>query len=92
MESGFIWMDGDLVPYAEAKVHVITSTLQQSAGVTEGILVNLNTSEYQHDKIMETQLILDLETVRGQDKCFAEWLDYLPVNQPVQKSEVLTDY
>ncbi len=37
MESDFIWMDGELVPYAEARVHVISPTLHYGVGVFEGI-------------------------------------------------------
>jgi branched-chain amino acid aminotransferase len=37
MKSDFIWMDGDMVPYAEANVHVLTPTLHYGVGVFEGI-------------------------------------------------------
>jgi branched-chain amino acid aminotransferase len=37
MKSDYIWMDGELVPFAEANVHVITPTLHYGAGVFEGI-------------------------------------------------------
>lgn len=37
MKSDFIWMDGELVPFAEANVHVINPTLHYGAGVFEGI-------------------------------------------------------
>ena len=33
----FIWMDGDLVPWDEAKVHVLTHSLHYGSGVFEGI-------------------------------------------------------
>jgi branched-chain amino acid aminotransferase len=36
-ESKFIWMDGELVPWAEAKVHVLTHTLHYGNGVFEGV-------------------------------------------------------
>jgi branched-chain amino acid aminotransferase len=32
-----IWMDGELVPWAEARVHVLTHTLHYGSGVFEGI-------------------------------------------------------
>jgi branched-chain amino acid aminotransferase len=32
-----IWMDGELVPWAEAQVHVLTHTLHYGSGVFEGI-------------------------------------------------------
>lgn len=37
MESDFIWMDGQLVPYYQATVHFITPTLHYGLGVFEGI-------------------------------------------------------
>jgi branched-chain amino acid aminotransferase len=36
-ESKVIWMDGELVPWGEAKVHVLTHTLHYGNGVFEGI-------------------------------------------------------
>src|SRR3989338_10380230 len=36
-ETKFIWMDGKLVKWHEAKVHVLTHTLHYGAGVFEGI-------------------------------------------------------
>jgi len=36
-ESQFIWMDGKLVPWADAKVHVLTHSLHYGVAVFEGI-------------------------------------------------------
>jgi branched-chain amino acid aminotransferase len=36
-ESKVIWMDGELVPWGEARVHVLTHTLHYGNGVFEGI-------------------------------------------------------
>jgi branched-chain amino acid aminotransferase len=36
-EAKTIWMDGELVPWADAKVHVLTHTLHYGTGVFEGI-------------------------------------------------------
>ena len=35
--DGFIWMDGELVPWRDAKVHVLTHTLHYGMGVFEGV-------------------------------------------------------
>lgn len=35
--DGFIWMDGQLVPWREAQVHVLTHTLHYGMGVFEGV-------------------------------------------------------
>jgi branched-chain amino acid aminotransferase len=37
MESDFIWMDGELVPYEKATIHFISPTLHYGMGVFEGI-------------------------------------------------------
>ncbi len=37
MKSDFIWMDGELVPYEKATVHLLTPTLHYGPGVFEGI-------------------------------------------------------
>ena len=37
IESEYIWMDGELVPYADARVHVLSHTLHYGLGVFEGI-------------------------------------------------------
>ncbi len=35
--NGVIWMDGEMVPWREAKVHVLTHTLHYGMGVFEGV-------------------------------------------------------
>jgi len=35
--DGFIWMDGQLVPWRDAKIHVLTHTLHYGMGVFEGV-------------------------------------------------------
>lgn len=37
MKSDLIWMDGELVPYDQAKIHLLTPTLHYGPGVFEGI-------------------------------------------------------
>ncbi|MGH2772000.1 MAG: branched-chain amino acid transaminase [Actinomycetota bacterium] len=36
-ETKFIWMDGEMVPWEQAQVHVLTHTLHYGSGVFEGI-------------------------------------------------------
>jgi len=36
-ETGYIWMDGKFVPFADAKVHVLTHALHYGSSVFEGI-------------------------------------------------------
>ncbi|KKK65688.1 hypothetical protein LCGC14_2971620, partial [marine sediment metagenome] len=35
--DGFIWFDGEMVPWREAKIHVLTHTLHYGMGVFEGV-------------------------------------------------------
>ena len=37
VRDGFIWLDGELVPWQHAKVHVLTHTLHYGMGVFEGV-------------------------------------------------------
>jgi len=37
VESAYIWMDGEFVPFADAKVHVLSHSLHYGLGVFEGI-------------------------------------------------------
>lgn len=37
IESDFVWIDGEMVPFADAKVHVLTHTLHYGMGAFEGI-------------------------------------------------------
>lgn len=37
MKADYIWMDGELVPFAEAKVHILNPTMHYGTGVFEGI-------------------------------------------------------
>lgn len=40
-KDGFIWLDGEWLPWREAKVHVLTNTLHYGLGVFEGMRVYL---------------------------------------------------
>ena len=35
--DGLIWMDGEMIPWREAKVHVLTHTLHYGMGAFEGV-------------------------------------------------------
>ena len=35
--DGYIWMDGELVDWRDAKVHLLTHTLHYGSGVFEGV-------------------------------------------------------
>ena len=35
--DGLIWLDGEMIPWREAKVHVLTHTFHYGLGVFEGV-------------------------------------------------------
>ena len=35
--DGLIWLDGEMVPWREARIHVLTHTLHYGMGVFEGV-------------------------------------------------------
>ena len=35
--DGWIWLDGEMVPWRDAKIHVLTHTLHYGMGVIEGV-------------------------------------------------------
>ena len=36
-DSQFLWMDGQFVPYADAKIHVLSHSLHYGSAVFEGL-------------------------------------------------------
>ena len=36
-KAKYIWLDGDFIPWEEARVHILTHTLHYGLGVFEGI-------------------------------------------------------
>ena len=51
--DGFIWLDGQLIPWKEAKIHVLTHTLHYGLGVFEGVRAydtELGTAIFRLDK------------------------------------------
>ena len=42
--DGVIWFDGELVPWRDAKVHVLTHTLHYGLGVFEGVRAHFPSS------------------------------------------------
>ena len=37
MKSDYIWIEGELVPFEQATVHILTPTIHYGSGVFEGI-------------------------------------------------------
>jgi branched-chain amino acid aminotransferase len=67
-DSGFIWMDGEMVPAEEAKVHIMTHTLHYGSGVFEGLRAYLTPQGtaifrlHEHtDRLFRSAKILNME-------------------------------
>lgn len=55
-KDGVIWLDGELVPWREAKVHVLTHTLHYGMGVFEGVRAyNTGTEEQPKTAIFQLE-------------------------------------
>jgi branched-chain amino acid aminotransferase len=79
IEADFIWFDGELIPFAEAKVHVLSHTLHYGLGAFEGIRayeqpdgkagiwhLDLHLRRFVDSmKMMRTELPYDLDTLRA---------------------------
>jgi len=74
--DGVIWLDGEMVPWREAKVHVLTHTLHYGMGVFEGVrayetdkgpaifrLDEHTKRLYDSAKIMKMEIPFDFDTV-----------------------------
>ena len=73
IKSDKIWMDGKLIPYEDAKVHVLTHTLHYGYGVFEGIRAYRRSSGESHvfrlaehiKRLLESAHILGMEIPYG---------------------------
>ena len=45
--DGFIWFDGEMVPWRDARVHVLTHTLHYGMGVFEGVHQMVDEERYE---------------------------------------------
>lgn len=80
--DGVIWLDGELIPWRDAKVHVLTHTLHYGMGVFEGVRAynspNMGTSIFRLQEhtdrlfrsahIMRMKLPFDKETINQAQK------------------------
>lgn len=86
-KDGFIWLDGEWLPWREAKVHVLTNTLHYGLGVFEGIRV-YETSEgsavfrlQAHlDRLYDSAKLISLEINQDKKALFALCLEALKKN------------
>jgi len=86
--DGWIWMDGDLVAWRDAKVHVLTHTLHYGLGVFEGVRA-YNTPEgpcifrlHEHtQRLFDSAHILDMQIPFTKDQVSAAQCEVFKANE-----------
>lgn len=87
-EADFIWMNGKMVPWKDAKVHVLTHTLHYGTGVFEGIRC-YNTSKgpsifrlKDHcERLMESAKIMQMKTKYKQQDYEKAIIEIVKINK-----------
>ncbi|MFT7244051.1 MAG: branched-chain amino acid aminotransferase [Candidatus Azotimanducaceae bacterium] len=85
--DGVIWFDGELVPWREAKVHVLTHTLHYGLGVFEGVRAYATDNgptiyrlQDHTDRLFRSAHILGMEMPFGKDEINAAQIDVIKEN------------
>lgn len=86
--DGFIWQDGKLVPWRDAKVHVLTHSLHYGVGVFEGVRCydtprgpQVFRLDEHTDRLFKSAHILGLKIPFTQDEIMAAHCEVLRANQ-----------
>ena len=86
--SGKIWLDGELVPWQEAKVHVLTHTFHYGLGVFEGVRAYSSSDQgtcifrlkehtdrlFRSAKIMQMDMPWDKDALNAAQREFVEYV------------------
>lgn len=85
--DGVIWFDGELVPWREAKVHVLTHTLHYGLGVFEGVRAYATDNgpaiyrmQDHTDRLFRSAHILGMEMPFSKDEINAAQIDVVKEN------------
>lgn len=89
MEAEWIWMDGEIIPYAQATTHVLTHTLHYGFGVFEGIRAYQRADGQSHvfrlgehiKRLFESAHIIGMEIPFDQATLEGACIDALRVNK-----------
>lgn len=89
LDAKTIWMDGEIIPFEEARVHVLTHTLHYGYGVFEGIRAYKRASGESHvfrlkehvDRLFESAHILGLEIPFGRGEIAEACIEILKSNE-----------
>ena len=89
--DGVIWMDGVMVPWRDAQVHVLTHTLHYGVGAFEGIRAYntpKGTAVFRLDdhirRLFETAHILEMDVPFSRDEIRRACLDRQPERFDIQ--------
>lgn len=88
LDANVLWMDGELIPYEQAKVHVLTHTLHYGYGVFEGIRAYKRESGESHvfrleehvKRLFESAHILGLELPYSRGELIEACVETLKAN------------
>lgn len=81
--DGFIWLDGKLIPWREAKIHVLTHGLHYASSVFEGVRAyggNVFKLDEHSDRLIESGRILGFEIPYNREQLNQACLDVLKAN------------
>lgn len=84
--DGFIWLDGQLTPWREAKVHFLTHALHYGSGVFEGLRCyngNIFKLEEHSARLLEGCKIMDMKIAYTQADIVKACLDAVEANKIV---------
>jgi len=88
LDANVLWMDGELIPYEQAKVHVLTHTLHYGYGVFEGIRAYKRASGESHvfrleehiKRLFESAHILGLDLPYSRGELLEACIETLKAN------------
>lgn len=81
--DGFIWLDGKLVPWREAKIHILTHALHYGSGVFEGIRAysgNIFKLREHNQRLLEGCKAMDMKITYSLDQINQACIDVIRAN------------
>ena len=88
-EAKYIWLDGEVVPWAEAKIHVQTDVVLRGANVFEGVRAYWNADQeqlflFRHEdhliRLQQSAKVMRIQAPWGPDEITAATLDLIRAN------------
>ncbi len=86
--EGFIWFDGEMLPWQEAKIHVLTHTLHYGMGVFEGVRAYNTTAgtgifrlEEHTERLLQSAHIMNIQCPYSHKDLMNAQLEAIKINQ-----------